>query len=115
MEIWRVFSGDDGDSPCERKKIDFPAPNELGHTSGLHPAEGVVFRKWEADYDYDFHAAPRSHFVVMLEGVLEMEVGGGEKRRLDPGTVFLAGDTTGQGHIMRAFAGPGRHLFIPLE
>lgn len=115
MKIWRVFSGNDGQSHCERKEIDFPTHNELGHTSGLHPVEGVVFRKWEADYDYDFHTAPRRHFVVILEGMLEMEVGSGEKHRLDPGTVFLVEDTTGKGHIMRAIAGPGRHLFIPME
>ena len=51
-----------------------------------------------------------------LDGAVEITVGSGEKRVLEAGEVFLAEDTTGQGHISRAVNGKVRHsLFITID
>lgn len=46
----------------------------------------------------DWHPAPRKQFIVVLEGVLEIEAGDGEKRRFTSGSVVLVTDTEGRGH-----------------
>jgi hypothetical protein len=47
----------------------------------------------------DWHPAPQRQFLVYLSGVTEFRVSDGEIRRLGPGTILLAEDTVGKGHI----------------
>ncbi len=115
MKILRVFTGEDGKSHFEDIDIPLDEEHEFGSMSALHEARGVIFRKNPANYDLDFHNAPRRQYVVNLQGTLELETGDGSKRRLEPGDILLGEDKTGQGHITRAVDGPGRSLFIPLE
>jgi quercetin dioxygenase-like cupin family protein len=75
----------------------------------------VLFREVDGDYDLDFHNAPRRQFVINLKGSVDIEIGDGTVRRLGPGDILLAEDTTGQGHKSRAVDGEAREcLFIPL-
>jgi hypothetical protein len=47
---------------------------------------------------------------------VEIEIGSGEKRVLGPGTILLAEDTEGQGHISRNVGGEARTcLFVHLD
>jgi len=53
---------------------------------------------------------------VNLTGSVDLEVGDGTRRRLGPGTILLAEDTTGRGHKSQNVAGePRTCLFIPLD
>jgi hypothetical protein len=85
--------------------------------SELIEATGLVLRETGPHYDLDFHNAPRRQFVVMLSGGgVEIEVGDGTKRRLGPGDILLAEDTSGRGHISRAVDDQPRvSLFITLD
>lgn len=56
----------------------------------------------------DFHPAPRRQLVIVLSGGIEIELADGERRQFGPGQLFLADDTTGQGHITRTL-GEARH------
>ncbi len=47
------------------------------------------------------HAAPQRQLVVILSGEAEIETSDGNTRRFRQGDVFLADDTTGEGHISR--------------
>jgi quercetin dioxygenase-like cupin family protein len=70
----------------------------------------------DGDYALDYHTAPRRQFVINLTGSVDIEVGDGTVRRLGPGDILLAEDTTGEGHISRAVDGePRRCLFVPLD
>nr|MCS5642525.1 hypothetical protein [Dehalococcoidia bacterium] len=65
---------------------------------------------------YNFLPAPRRQYVINLDAAVEITVGSGEKRILEQGAVFLAEDTTGQGHISRAVDGKIRHsMFVTLD
>jgi uncharacterized cupin superfamily protein len=76
----------------------------------------VILRETGADYDYDWHNAPRRQFIVMLEGTVEIEVGAGTTRRFGPGDILLAEDTTGRGHRSRTVNQQVRRsIFIPLD
>jgi quercetin dioxygenase-like cupin family protein len=61
----------------------------------------------------DFHNPPRRQFILVLKGVAGLEASDGTTRRLGPGDVLLAEDTTGRGHRLRDIE--GRTIaFIPV-
>lgn len=115
MKITRVFTGDDQQSHFEDIDIELEDLGMRGQISKLWPGTGVMFREVGGDYELDFHTAPRRQLVVNLTGSVDIETGDGSVRRLGPGEILLADDTTGQGHISRAVDGqPRTCLFIPL-
>jgi hypothetical protein len=116
MKALRVFTGTDGTSCFEDVDIALNDHGASGRISELWQGKGVMFREVDGDYALDFHTAPRRQFVINLHGSVDIEIGDGTVRRLGPGDILLAEDTTGQGHISRAVAGePRTCLFIPLE
>ena len=115
MQVTRIFTGEDDQSHFEDVDIDLADYGASGKISDPWPAKSVMFRTVSGSYDLDFHTAPRRQLVVNLTGSVEIEVGDGTKRLLGPGSILLAEDTTGQGHISRAVDGQPREcLFIPL-
>ena len=116
VKVVRVYTGDDGASHFEDLEIELEDRGAMGRISSLWHGRGVIFREVDGDYALDYHTAPRRQFVINLSGSVEIEVGDGTVRRLGPGGILLAEDTTGQGHISRAVDGePRRCLFIPLD
>lgn len=115
MNVTRVYTGDDGQSHFDDIPIEMVDRQMLGKISQPWPATAMQFREVGADYELDFHTAPRRQLVVNLTGAVEIEVGSGEKRVLGPGTILLAEDVDGQGHISRNAGDGGRTcLFIHL-
>ena len=113
MRVTRVFTGEDGQSHFEDLEVPL-IDAAYGSISRFVTATGVAFRENAPDQFIDFHVAPRRQFVVNLTGAVELESGTGEIRRLGPGDILLAEDTTGRGHISRDVEGPRRSLFIPV-
>ena len=116
MDIVRVFTGPDGQSHFEDVNVELEDLGTRGQISKTWPGGGVQFREVGGDYLLDFHVAPRRQLVVNLTGSVEIEVGSGARRVLGPGSILLAEDTTGQGHISRNVAGEARTcLFVHLD
>ena len=116
MEVLRIFTGPDGRSHFEEVTIDLVDHGELGRISELWSGGGVQFREVPGDYHLDLHPAPRRQLVVNLTGSVEIEVADGETRVLGPGSILLAEDTTGEGHISRNVDGePRTCLFVHLD
>lgn len=115
MKYIRIYAGPDGESHFEDLEVELEeTPNGSGY-SDLVPATGVIFRRTPADQYLDWHPAPRRQFVVTLSGEAEVEASDGEVRQIVPGTIMLADDTTGKGHITRGVGAEERlSLFIPL-
>lgn len=115
MKVTRIFTGDDGQSHFE--DLDYKlSPSGVGLLSELIPTKGMILRETPGDYDLDFHTAPRRQFIINLDASVEITIGDGTKRVLGPGDIFLAEDTTGQGHISRSVDGKVRHsIFVILE
>ena len=65
-------------------------------------------------WDGDWHPAPRRLLTVSLAGEVEVTVGDGEARRLRPGDVTLAVDTTGRSHRSRVVSDTDARLFLLL-
>jgi quercetin dioxygenase-like cupin family protein len=118
-KIWRVYSGDDGQShiaemPLATKPfVDLEGAH--GESTPPQAVSGITFRVSPPGYVLDWHCAPRRQYSISLAGHAEIEVGDGTIVRLGPGDVLLAEDLTGQGHIARV-VGPDQRFFavIPL-
>jgi len=116
MRVTRIYTGPDGESHFEDVDIPLKDAGRAGRWSELVSTTGVIFRETGGDYNIDWHNAPRRQFVVTLEGEVEIVIGDGTSRRLGPGDILLAEDTTGRGHISRAVnSQPRKSLFITLD
>ena len=49
----------------------------------------------------DWHNADAPMYVITLNGEMEVEIEGGRRQRFGSGSVRLAEDTTGTGHVSR--------------
>ena len=116
MQVVRIFTGADGKSDPEDVDVELEDQGAAGRISRLWGGTGVLFREVDGDYHIDYHNAPRRQLVVNLTGSVEIETGAGDRRVLGPGTILLAEDRTGQGHISRSVGGePRTCLFVPLD
>ena len=115
MHITRVYADAGGDSHFADLDIPLTQAGALGAMSELMPADGVIFRENEPDYDLDWHCAPRRQYIVLLDGAIEITVSDGATRSFSGGDVILVEDTAGQGHRTRNIrAERRRSLFIPV-
>jgi hypothetical protein len=108
VQVVRIYTGDDGESHFEDVDIELHNGGVAERISDLWSGTGVQFREVDGDYSRDFHCAPRRQLVVNLTGSVELEVGDGTTRRLGPGSILLAEDLTGRGHISRNIGGEPR-------
>ena len=116
MRVTRIATGVDGETHFVDVEIPLSDAGSIGRLSDMVPATGVVFRETPADYDYDWHPAPRRQYIVLLDGAIEITVGDGETRRFHGGDVLLVEDTEGRGHRTRTIDGRTRRsLFIALD
>jgi hypothetical protein len=115
VHYFRIYASQDGESHFEDVDITLHAQPGGSEYSDLVTATGVIFRRSPADQLLDWHPAPRRQFVVTLSGEAEVEASDGEVRQIGPGTIMLAEDITGKGHITRGRGTEERiSLFIPL-
>lgn len=115
MKYLRIYAGPDGESHFEDVDVPMTPGGGASDLSALIPATGVIFRRSSPDQNIDWHPAPRRQFVITLSGEAEIVASDGEVRRIGPGTVMLADDTTGKGHITRGVGSVDRiSLFVPL-
>jgi hypothetical protein len=116
MRYFRIYAGPDGESHFEDIEVTL---NDRGRSSALSdplPATGIIFRRSAPDEHIDWHPAPRRQFVITLTGEAEITASDGEVRRVGAGSVMLAEDTTGKGHITRTVGGAERlSIFVPVE
>ena len=115
MKITRFHASSAQVSVFEEIEIAFPeAVTNAGDTFlRSRPFEpSAIFADLPVGLNQDWHTAPDRQLVVVMSGRLEVEVGNGEKRQWGRGEMFMADDTTGQGHRTRVLEGPVRLLFL---
>ena len=111
IQIVTVYPGADGESRLLDVTTDQFA--EIVNHIGEGPTR--LNRSPSPSVD-DFHNASRVQYVVHLAGISEIEVADGTIKRLHPGDVLIAQDTTGHGHITRGIGDEVRvSLAVPLE
>jgi hypothetical protein len=96
--VTRVYSDTFGDSHFEDIAIPLNDNGEIGFLSDAQEAGTIIFRRVTEQYNYDFHTAPARQYIILLDGVIEIETSLGIKRSFKAGEVLLVEDTTGKGH-----------------
>ena len=110
MKVVRIYTGTDNQTHFE--DLDVGTFATLSAQVGTGP---VRLNQGPAKSMSDFHNTPRRQYVVMMSGQMEIEIGDGAKRMLDPGDVLVAEDLTGKGHITRGVGEqPRLSLAVPL-
>ena len=94
MQFYRLYAGDDGQSHFAA--LDSSKTSEFFNKN--RDAKGLLFRSGFAPHIVNYHRAPHRRWVITLAGKVEIGVGDGSRMTFHPGDVFLAEDTTGQGH-----------------
>ena len=104
----RVYADTNGESHFEDMELPMPVSDfgtanvpKLAMTKALK-ASRIFFVRVEANRpdhrDMDWHTPPDRRFGIWLEGETEVTTSDGEIRRIGPGDIVLAEDTTGKGH-----------------
>jgi len=115
MTYTRIFSDDNGESHFEVVNVPLTDTGEVGFLSGLFPVMNLQFRENKPDYNWNFHTAPARQFIVLLDGVIEIETSLGEVRQFKGGEILLVEDVTGKGHRTKNITqNVRRSLFVKL-
>ncbi|MDP3559538.1 MAG: hypothetical protein Q8R79_04200 [Legionellaceae bacterium] len=108
-----LFTGEDGNSYFKNGEL----PLNLDKNGGMYSpiaVENVVFGKSPIEQQ-KWHNTPRKMFIIVLSGVMQIQTSGGEIKDFEAGTVLLANDVTGKGHLTRALhEEPVNYLAVPL-
>jgi len=116
MKIHRLYVDQKGESHFEDVEIEFVESSRSGRVSARLPATGIIFREVPADYDLDWHPAPRRQYIINLDAAAQLTASDGESRRIGAGEVVLVEDTWGKGHLSKAVGGQMRHsIFVPID
>ena len=94
--LTRIYTGPDNQSHAEEVEMKFP-----GDVSKLLQVTGAELHRASPGRVSDWHRGPSHRYVITLSGQGEVEVAGGKKISLGPGSIDLIEDTTGKGHITR--------------
>ena len=116
MNITRIYTGTDNESHFEDIEIELENAGEIGELSEKVNSTGIIFRRTEPDYDYNWHNAPERQYIIMLDGAVDVQIGDGTVRRFSTGDILLVEDVDGRGHKSRAVNNEARtSVFVTLD
>jgi quercetin dioxygenase-like cupin family protein len=112
--INRFYTGPDGQTHVEEIEAKFAGGGE-NEMHKLLANAGAELRRAPPGRVADWHTAPRRQYVITLSGHGELEISGGKKILVGPGSINLVEDVTGKGHITRTVGNEDRvTIQIPL-
>jgi hypothetical protein len=112
--INRFYTGPDGQTHVEEIEAKFAGGGE-NQMHKLLANAGAELRRAPPGRVADWHTAPRRQYVITLSGHGELEIAGGKKVQVGPGSINLVEDITGKGHITRTVGNEDRvTIQIPL-
>jgi hypothetical protein len=111
--ITRFFTGADGLTHSEEIDVKF-APG--GGVYDLLSNSGAQIRRTPPGRENGYHTASRRQYVITLSGHAELVLSGGQTIEVGPGSIELAEDLTGKGHITRTVGTEDRvAILIPVS
>jgi hypothetical protein len=115
MRIHNLYTDANGESHFRDIEVDWAEERRGSKLSKRLPANGIIFRETMAEYDLDWHPAPRRQYIVNLDAGVKLTASDGESRIIAAGEVILVEDTTGKGHRSQGLGKLRHSLFIPIE
>lgn len=114
VTVTRLYTGPDNLTHSEEIELKF-TPGKPAEVAKLLQVTGAELHRTAGGSVDDWHRAPRRQYVITLSGRGELEVAGGKKISLGPGSIDLVEDTTGKGHITKVVGSEDRvTLQLPL-
>ena len=106
MKYIKVFTDEEGETHFEDVEIElesaeFAPPAPPINLSSYNPATQYAFCLFPSGWFGDWHPVPQRRIFFILSGESEAQVSDGEVRRFGPGSILLAEDTWGKGHLSR--------------
>ena len=105
-KITRLYTGPDGQTHAQEIDVKFGAGGN--DPFKLMSGAGAEIRRARPGRVADWHVAPRRQYVITLSGHGEVELIDGTRIELGPGSIDLAEDLTGKGHITRVIGNEDR-------
>jgi hypothetical protein len=115
MRIHNLYADENGESHFRDIEIEWAEQGRASRFSKRLPATGIIFRETPAEYDLDWHPAPRRQYIVNLDAAVRITASDGESRIIGAGEVILVEDTTGKGHLSQGLGELRHSLFIPID
>ncbi len=116
MRIHNIYVDDAGETHWRDIEVEWAEETATGKLSKRLPATGIIFRQTRADYDLDWHPAPRRQYIINLDAGVRITASDGEMREIQAGEVVFVEDVRGKGHLSQAVAGKMRHsIFVPVD
>ena len=113
--ITRFFTGPDGLTHSEEIDVKF-APGGGNAVYKLLSNSGAMIRRSPPGRVNDYHTASQRQYVITLSGHAELVLSGGQTIQVGPGSIELAEDLTGKGHITRTVGDEDRiAIVIPVS
>jgi hypothetical protein len=108
MGIFRMYTGDDGQSVMEKLQLDDPILDSLKTCTGssIQINEPTEFS--------EMHPAPRRRWMSMLSGQIDIQLADGSVHSFGPNDLRLWEDVTGSGHKTR-FPVPSVRISMPFS
>jgi quercetin dioxygenase-like cupin family protein len=114
IKMHRLYTGPDGQTHAQEIEVKF-GPGGTDPFK-LAAGAGAEIRRAPPGRVADWHVAPRRQYVITLSGHGEVELVDGTKIELGPGSIDLAEDLTGKGHITRTVGTEDRvAILIPVS
>ena len=107
--ITRFFTGPDGLTYAEEIEVKFASG---GGAYNLLANSGAQLRRTPPGRVNEYHTASRRQYVVTLSGHAELVLSGGQTIQVGPGSIELAEDLTGKGHITRTVGSEDRVVIL---
>jgi hypothetical protein len=116
IRIHNLYADAQGESHWRDIQIDWAQEGPEGRTSARFPANGIIFRRTQAEHDRPWHPAPRRQYIINLDAGVELTASDGEARVIGAGEIILVEDTDGRGHLSKSVNRQVRHsIFVPIE
>jgi hypothetical protein len=116
MRIHNLYVDAKGETHFRDIEVEWVEERHFSKLSARLPATGIIFRETSADYDLDWHPAPRRQYIINLDGAVKITASDGESRIIGAGEVLLVEDTSGKGHLSKSVGGQMRRsIFVPIE
>ena len=116
MRVHNLYADANGQSHWRDIEIEWVEETRSGKLSKRLPATGIIFRETKADYDLDWHTAPRRQYIINLDAGVKITASDGESRVIGAGEIILVEDITGKGHLSKAVENKLRHsIFVPID
>ena len=116
MRIHNIYVDDAGETHWRDIEVEWVEERNFSKLSARLPATGIIFRETAADYDLDWHPAPRRQYIINLDGGVRITASDGQAREIGAGEVVLVEDVRGKGHLSKSIGGTMRRsIFVPID